>query len=245
MPCCPPARYADASTRPSPRRKVFERHHIFPRAYLRSRLNVTDNREINQIANMALVEWADNIAISDDPPALYWPAQKAAKNLAPEMLARQQYWHALPDAWEQLDYPAFLAARRKLMGQVVRDAYAKLHESGYRPVYPEAGKTTDGSGPDTARSWTHHGVHLADLISADLLLAGTTLLPAQSGTEEVATVLPDGKIAFAGEIYSTPSAASGAASGVSTNGWTFWTADTPEGRFTLAALREEFLARQQ
>lgn len=61
----------------------------------------------------------------------------------------------------------------------------------------------------------------------------------------MATVLPDGKIACADEIYSTPSAAGGAAAGASVNGWTFWTADTPEGRFTLAALRDEFLARRQ
>jgi hypothetical protein len=44
------------------------------------------------------------------------------------MLARQRHWHALPDGWENMDYPGFLAARRKLMGQVVRDAYARLHE---------------------------------------------------------------------------------------------------------------------
>jgi hypothetical protein len=50
-------------------RKGIERHHLFPRAYPRSHLKVTDSREINQIANMALVEWADNIAISDDAPA--------------------------------------------------------------------------------------------------------------------------------------------------------------------------------
>ena len=30
-------------------------------------------RDINQIANYALVEWDDNIAISDGPPASYWP----------------------------------------------------------------------------------------------------------------------------------------------------------------------------
>jgi hypothetical protein len=55
-------------------------------------------------------------------------AQLAAKNLSAEMLARQRHWHALPDGWENMDYPGFLAARRKLMGQVVRDAYARLHE---------------------------------------------------------------------------------------------------------------------
>ena len=191
-------------------KKGIERHHIFPRAYLRAGLKITDNKEINQIANMALVEWADNIAISDDPPAMYWPAQLAAKHLPADMLSRQQYWHALPDGWEHMDYPAFLAARRRLMGHVVRDAYAKLNEQSYTPVYPEAGQAPAGQS-DAARSWTHHGVSLADLISADLLPSGTTLLPAQGETGEVATVLPDGKIAFADEIYSTPSAASGAA----------------------------------
>jgi hypothetical protein len=144
-----------------------------------------------------------------------------------------------------MDYPAFLGERRRLMGQVVRDAYAKLKEHGYTPVYPQAGQTPAGSESDAARSWTHHGVHLAALMTADLLPAGTTLLPTQSGIDAVATVLPDGKIAYAGEIYSTPSAAGGAAAGGSVNGWTFWAADTPEGRFTLAALREEFLTRQQ
>jgi hypothetical protein len=225
-------------------KKGIERHHIFPRAYLRSELKITDNKEINQIANMALVEWADNIAISDDAPGVYWPAQLAAKNLPGDMLSRQRYWHALPDAWEQMDYPVFLAARRRLMGLVVRDAYAKLNQHGYTPVYPEAGQPPAGQSV-FAGSWTHHGVHLADLISADLLPVGTTLLPTQGGIEALATVLPDGKIAYGDEIFSTPSAASGAAAGGSTNGWTFWAADTPEGRFTLAALREEFLARRQ
>lgn len=225
-------------------KKGIERHHIFPKGYLRSELGITDNREINQIANMALVEWADNIAISDDAPEVYWPTQLALKNLPAEVLSRQEYWHALPPRWQHMDYPTFLVARRRLMAQVVRDAYAKLNEHGYVPIYPETGRASaDQSGG--ARPWTHHGIRLADLISADLLPAGTTLLPAQSGLEAVGTVLPDGKIAYADEIYRTPSAASRAASGGSTNGWTFWVADTLEGRFTLAALREKLLARQQ
>ena len=160
------------------------------------------------------------------------------------MLSRQRYWHALPDAWEQMEYPAFLAARRRLMGEVVRDAYAKLTEHGYTPVYPQAGQPPEGQLAG-AGSWTHYGVQLADLISADLVPVGTTLLPVQSGIEAEATVLPHGKIAYGDEIFSTPSAAGVAVTGASTNGWTFWAADTPEGRFTLAALREEFLARQQ
>jgi hypothetical protein len=85
---------------------------------------------------MALVEWADNIAISDDAPAIYWPAQLSAKKLPGEMLNRQMYWHALPSAWQDMGYRAFLVERRKLMAEVTRDAYAKLTDHGYTPVYP-------------------------------------------------------------------------------------------------------------
>jgi hypothetical protein len=225
-------------------KKGIERHHIFPKAYLRSELEITDNREVNQIANMALVEWADNIAISDDAPEAYWPTQLALKNLPAEVLSRQEYWHALPPGWQHMDYAAFLVARRRLMAQVVRDAYTKLSEHGYTPVYPGTGRASGGQS-GSRRPWTHHGINLADLMAADLLPVGTTLLPAQSGVETVGTVLPDGKIACADEIYRTPTAAGRAASGGSTNGWTFWVADTPDGRFTLAALREKLLVRQQ
>jgi hypothetical protein len=46
-------------------KKGIERHHLFPRAYLRNKLNIKETKRIKQIANMALVEWSDNIAISD------------------------------------------------------------------------------------------------------------------------------------------------------------------------------------
>jgi hypothetical protein len=223
-------------------KKGIERHHLFPRAYLRSQLKVTDNREINQIANMALVEWADNIAISDDAPAIYWPAQLSAKNLPGDRLNRQQYWHALPRGWEGMDYQPFLAERRKLMAQVTRDAYANLSDHGYTPVYPEAGHIRDD---DQQGGRAHYGVNVADLIEAELLPAGTTLLSAQRDLHAIANVLPDGKIAYADEIHNTPSGAGDAAAGGSTNGWTFWIADTPDGQFTLAALREQLVARQQ
>jgi hypothetical protein len=93
-------------------RKGIERHHIFPRAYLKRRLGITDSKEINQIANMALVEWADNIAISDEAPPVYWPAQVAAKQITADRLGQQMYWHALPDEWEQLEFADFLRRRR-------------------------------------------------------------------------------------------------------------------------------------
>jgi len=225
-------------------KKGIERHHIFPRAYLSAVLKVTDNKEINQIGNMALVEWADNIAISDDPPPVYWPAQLNAKQLPKEVLDQQRYWHALPDGWEHMDYPTFLVSRRRLMGQVVKDAYAKLNQHGYVPVYPPANQAQGPLPTAPGRVWTAYGVNIADLITADLLTAGTTLVANAKGVDVVATVLPDGKIALDDELYSTASAAAGAAAGGgSVNGWTFWSANTLDGQFTLAALRDVLLER--
>jgi hypothetical protein len=60
-----------------------------------------------------------------------------------------------------------------------------------------------------------------------------------------ATVLPDEKTAYADESYATPPGASDAARNALANGWTSWLAGTPDGLFTLAALREQFLAHQE
>jgi hypothetical protein len=67
-------------------RKGIERHHLFPRAYLKNALQITDTKRVNQIANSALADWSDNIAISDLSPTEYWPAQLAAKRLKGERL---------------------------------------------------------------------------------------------------------------------------------------------------------------
>jgi RAMA domain-containing protein len=222
-------------------RKGIERHHIFPRAYLRNRRGITDNKEINQIANMALVEWADNIAISDDAPPVYWPAQVAAKQITGDRLAQQMYWHALPDGWEQLEFADFLNRRRRLMAEVVRDAFMLLCDSGYQPTYPDI---ASAPAEPTTRTWTAYGVRIADLIDAELLPAGTQLASTLSTVDAFATVLPDGKIAYDDEVYDTPSAAATATRNGSANGWTFWAADTPDGRFTLAALRDLYMQQR-
>ncbi len=96
-----------------------ERHHLFPRAYL-IKSGVTDNRDINQIANMAYLEWSDNIRVSDEAPAVYWP------KYADRATQQDRQFHALPDGWEQMEYQAFLEARRKLMAGVVRQGFEQL-----------------------------------------------------------------------------------------------------------------------
>lgn len=108
-------------------KKPFERHHLFPKKHL-SKLGITGIRETNQIANYALVEWGDNIAISDTPPSEYWP--KYAKRFEPETLAAMMRWHALPQDWWSLSYDEFLLARRPLIADVIRQGYAKLMGTG-------------------------------------------------------------------------------------------------------------------
>lgn len=219
-------------------KKGIERHHIFPRAYLRKELGLKSVREVNQIANMALVEWADNISISDEAPHIYWPAQIAKKQISDSVLARQQYWHALPDGWIDLPYAEFLAQRRQLMSAVTRKAFEELKNASYVAEYPSPAGLTDVT-PAPAH-WTGSAVTLFDLIEADLLPRGATLVPTAGAYDVEATVLPDGRIVLDDQIFSSPSGAGGQVTGGEINGWTFWQADTESGRFSLAALRDEF-----
>jgi hypothetical protein len=105
---------------------AIERHHLFPRGYLKT-LDLTSTRDTNQIANFALVEWSDNIDISDKSPAEYFP-QYAARFTQQE-LDEMMYWHALPKGWEEMEYPEFLEARRKGIARVIRDGFLKLGET--------------------------------------------------------------------------------------------------------------------
>lgn len=106
-------------------RSSIERHHLFPKAYLK-RLGITETRDTNQIANYALVEWSDNISITDTPPADYFP--RYAARFSPEELAQMCYWHALPQGWEKLAYQDFLAVRRRGIARVIRDGFKRLYE---------------------------------------------------------------------------------------------------------------------
>jgi len=105
------------------KKSAVERHHLFPKAFLAAQ-GISEVRETNQIANYALVEWNDNIAISDEAPISYYP--KYAQRFSPDELKSMVYWHALPASWEGMSYSAFLEKRRELLAQVIRDGYKKL-----------------------------------------------------------------------------------------------------------------------
>lgn len=105
------------------KKKALERHHLFPRAWL-EKTGITDLKLVNQMANQALLEWPDNIAISDSPPKEYVP--EIRKRFAASEWRTMQDLHALPDNWEQMEYPAFLNERRRLMADVIRRGYQTL-----------------------------------------------------------------------------------------------------------------------
>ncbi|WP_199797676.1 GmrSD restriction endonuclease domain-containing protein [Pseudazoarcus pumilus] len=105
------------------KKKALERHHLFPRAWLQGE-GQEDLKVINQMANYALLEWPDNIDISDDPPAVYVP--QIRPRFSENEWARMHELHALPDSWECMAYDDFLVARRKLMADIVRRGFETL-----------------------------------------------------------------------------------------------------------------------
>ena len=105
------------------KKSAVERHHLFPKNYLEGQ-GITDGQRVNNIANRAYVEWADNIDISDQPPGEYFPTYAA--RFGDEELKQMRYWHALPEGWHQMDYDRFLEERRQRIAQVTRDGYEKL-----------------------------------------------------------------------------------------------------------------------
>ena len=107
------------------KKAALERHHLFPRSYLQ-RIGVEETRLINQVANYALIEWSDNITISDRPPSDYVP--KLQERFAPDELRQMYAWHALPDGWYEMDYTTFLKERRERIAKVIQEGFLKLKE---------------------------------------------------------------------------------------------------------------------
>ena len=104
-------------------KSALERHHLFPKAWL-IKNGVLEQREINQIANFALVEWSDNIEISDTSPSEYLPHY--LERFSMDDKYKMYYWHALPVDWEKMSYSDFLVERRKRIALVIKDAYQKI-----------------------------------------------------------------------------------------------------------------------
>lgn len=103
-------------------RKAVELHHLFPKNYLK--ILGFKNKEINQVANYAFIEWPDNMDISDRAPSKYF--KKQVDGMSEQEIKDMLKLHALPYGWEDLNYNEFLERRRKLMTKIIKDGFDKL-----------------------------------------------------------------------------------------------------------------------
>jgi hypothetical protein len=209
-------------------KKGIERHHLFPKAYLR-RIGIKDQKKINQIANYAMVEWSDNIRISDQSPLEYWGSQISDKGFDPGRLNAQKELHALPDCWESMEYDEFLAQRRRLMASVVQRAFDLLRSQTYSP--PATGDS------EAEEVTTRADQTLDDLLERDLLFAGVELVASSEQGEIFASILPDGRVHFDDDTFNSLGELTENA-GLSGSPWHTWSAVLPEGRVRLSLLRD-------
>lgn len=105
------------------KKSALERHHLFPRRYLQ-RIGINEKRLIDQVANYALVEWSDNVKVSDRPPSDYVPELES--RFSSDELQAMYRLHALPERWYELEYPEFLKERRKRMADVIRQGFERI-----------------------------------------------------------------------------------------------------------------------
>ena len=102
-----------------PKKKFVDKHHLFPRGWLQSQ-GIDDLKQINQIANFTVLEWPDNIEISDSPPHDYVPKMKQRFDDSWSAMCES---HALPTGWEDMSYTEFLVQRRILMARLIRRGF--------------------------------------------------------------------------------------------------------------------------
>lgn len=104
-------------------KNAIDKHHIFPKHYLET-IGFDNDRDRNQIANFAYLDYATNIDISDAPPAEYVGRYKEKLGEEGYKLACEQ--NALPQNFENLEYTEFIAQRRMLMSKIIKKAYDEL-----------------------------------------------------------------------------------------------------------------------
>lgn len=116
----------------SGKKSAVERHHLFPKAHLLT-IGVKGISRTNKVANYALLEWPDNIKISDQAPSEYFP-RLFAERVPPAEADKMRFWHALPEGWELMGYDEFLLTRQRMMAQVIKAGFEHLSAAHQAPA---------------------------------------------------------------------------------------------------------------
>lgn len=210
--------------------KGIEKHHLFPKDYLETKLGIKDVKRTNQVANYALVEWSDNIDISNKAPGDYWPQQLAGKKLEGGRLTRQEDWHALPPGWTQCEYDEFLVQRRRQIAKVIRKGFQHLSDPNYIPDL--AVEALPGN--ELLELPTFE-----ELVVSGAIPAGTVLTAVDPDISVDVEVLEDGYIKVGDHAFEDLDRAAHAAGSDASSGWTFWEFQPADGgdSQTLAEIR--------
>lgn len=226
--------------------KGMEAHHLFPRRYQEKVLGITDLKRINQAANFAPTDWDTNILISDRPPAEYWAELvKERAGGDDDWLAKQRYWHALPDDWETLGYNDFLAQRRKLIAEVIRDGFKKIGVG----LAPLAGQPASVDVMNLDVEPEFEDIAIASLVELGILRPGDNLDPVDgvqqdaAVTEDLALRITDADGRF--EEFDSLDAATRHLGFSNVAGIDFWVRDDNPGTTIGELLQEAHHNRQQ
>ena len=106
-------------------RAASEAHHLFPTTWLHS-TGIRELRLANQVANLADVGWHENSVIGGRGPAEYVPRLRENLAIDNDRWGRMCAEHALPLAWESMEYEEFLRERRRRMADIIRVAFRQL-----------------------------------------------------------------------------------------------------------------------
>lgn len=205
--------------------KGMEGHHLVPRNYQESVLGVTDTKRINQVANFAPTDWHTNQQISDRAPAEYWPELVAERGSDADWMAKQYYWHALPENWHELAYDDFLAQRRRRIADVTRAAFERLSRD--RDTAHAMTPSSDAVLPDEPS--------LAVLVDEGYLLPGDQLDPLDPDWVIDAVVTDDGTVQIDGvHEFDTLDDAARYLAVTNITGFEFWALEQDGGLTALA-----------
>lgn len=102
-------------------KKSYDKHHVFPDNFLKGTSYETLK---DKKANFVCMDYQNNIDIKDADPADYVIRYRAKMgDVAYEKTCVE---NALPIGFENMDYVDFLNARRRLMAQMIKEAFERL-----------------------------------------------------------------------------------------------------------------------
>jgi hypothetical protein len=105
----------------SGQKKAYDKYHLFPANFLKAGpyASLRDCR-----ANFACLDYQTNIHIGDEDPKVY--VARFRSECGDEAYSKVCAENALPEGFENMEYPDFLAARQRLMVAMIREAFGKL-----------------------------------------------------------------------------------------------------------------------